>query len=336
MNKLLRFLIFFTLLAGCNRTTTVPNTPMQNMPTISADETGGNELPKSTIPFSKSSTTPTKSFDKVITPSSIATEISQQEPMPPFSATATNRVGKVVTLTPSAAETNQTTQTLPNTPLFLWGGDTGTYTRIDLVQGEYITFPSGKYPTTSSTDKLAPAHAVDLAFSQFSQQVAYLTSALSPETEGRELWIADLDLQNIQRVWIDDNLWLGDIKRIWAFHESQVIWGVNDRYIILVSNHPDTKGHIVVFDTQTKNAHLWIGSCNLLAKSSVDGEFEIWCTNTIRGSSILCFIEFHRHSTVEPTAHVDHRECTSMAFFARWETSALYRRNFTLAYHQSG
>jgi hypothetical protein len=284
MNKLLILFILFALLVSCNKATTVTNTPLQNIPTLSANKTVENGLPKTSTPPSMPSATVTQSFDIVIpSPSPSATGIRQETPTPYLSATATTWVRKVVTLTPSAAETNQTMQILPDMPLFLWGGEIGSYTRIDLAQGEYITFPSGKYPTTSSTDKLAPAHAVDLAFSQYSRQVAYLTSALSPETEGRELWIADLDLQNIQKVWKDDNLWLGDIKRIWAFHESQMTWGVNDRYIILVSNHPDTKGHIVVFDTQTKSAYLWIGSCNLLARSSTNGEIEVWCTIQLEG-----------------------------------------------------
>jgi hypothetical protein len=272
MNKSGRIVILVVWLTACSSIFTPAMNTDQAFSTASTNTGGKNDLPgKKTLTVTMGPN-PTLSF---------STETATPHP----SATATVDSGKLLTSSPLVTQGIPLT---PGTTLFIWTFD-HAYSEIDLAHPglKVQKYPSGKYPAESE-GKLGPGQAVDLAFSQSSQQIAYLTSHLAKEAEPRELWISDLHLQNIERVWVDDRLWLGDIELVSVFFTSQITWDIGDRYIIIASKRQDTREHLVVYDVVSKKSYQWEGKCQLFAKSPLDEEIATWCT--IRENGAISFV----------------------------------------------
>jgi hypothetical protein len=109
--------------------------------------------------------------------------------------------------------------------------------------------------------------SVSLNFSPYTDNIAYLIG-----NKQVELWVSDVDLKYPERVWIDEDGWLGNAND-WFL--PQIIWGSYDRYLILT---PWTvNSHIAIYDLFAKTAEQWLGACDVLARSPVSDDLVIWC-----------------------------------------------------------
>jgi hypothetical protein len=116
---------------------------------------------------------------------------------------------------------------------------------------------------------LGPSRSTALSFSPYSKRIAYLTN-----TDKLELWLADVNVQNVKMVWQDDGHWLGDIS---SNFDVQILWGPNDRYIILSSRL--VKSHLLIYDQVSGISEELAGECGLISKSTLDKGLAIWCSN---------------------------------------------------------
>ena len=122
-----------------------------------------------------------------------------------------------------------------------------------------------------------PPLAIDLAFSQTSNQVAYLTKQKEEDGGSLILWVADLGLQEVKQVWVDKDRWLGEVKLVSAYFESQMFWGIKDRYIFIFSFTEEAKDHMVVYDLKAGEIHPWIGGCDWISKLAKNNQFAVIC-----------------------------------------------------------
>jgi hypothetical protein len=130
--------------------------------------------------------------------------------------------------------------------------------------------------------KLGPGRSVSLAFSNFSDRLAYVVW-----NESAELWLSDVELSNPERVWIDETGWLGTIS---GFTDIRVVWGIADRYVVL---YPTMfSDHIVIYDVEKSMVKFWLGGCNNLARGLVSQDYVIWCdSNDKSGSKTYLVLE---------------------------------------------
>lgn len=139
---------------------------------------------------------------------------------------------------------------------------------IGLNDDRYPNSP-GQYPGGSRTK--------NLAFANDSPFVAYIRGDVNQPKAPRELWIADLSLKNIEKVWIDEDNWLGDIGDAFVDGNSDIVWGPFDRYILMWSYLPEKSERMIVYDIERKEVYKWTGDCNRLAKSQLSNRLSVWC-----------------------------------------------------------
>jgi hypothetical protein len=219
-----------------------------------------------------------------VLPTETPQPISQGNPV----ATPTRTVDRQPTPTMDRAEINAPALTFDNmllSTVYFWSYK-GPYTAFDLRgmrliklmglnQDIYPNSP-GRYPGSS--------HTLNLAFANYSPFVAYIRGLLEKNTP-RELWIADLTPKNAQKVWVDENNWLGNIRSL--RYDSDILWGPFDRYVLIWSylpehperwwDVPEKPDHMVVYDNVKREAYEWRGNCNRLAKSPFSDRISVWC-----------------------------------------------------------
>jgi hypothetical protein len=121
---------------------------------------------------------------------------------------------------------------------------------------------------------LDPNQAILLAFAPYSDRIAYLTIA-----NHAELWIADLDLSKVEKVWIDDIGWLGEIQ---SRDYLQLAWGPRDNSVILTSmaSTPRT----VLYNITTKTAERISGACDQIGLPPVFKQPTLVCIDKTSSS----------------------------------------------------
>lgn len=162
----------------------------------------------------------------------------------------------------------------PQGQIYFW--DTpGQYGVINLDGNK-----SGLIFWDSKSDPELPLPGIDVAFSRYSGQVAYLA-----KNENLELWISDVNINKAEKVWEDSQLWLGPVQ---SFDDIDFYWGPFDKYIILKSNltHPN----LVVYSLSTRLPQKWVGECNQVGKSHQSLEVSIWCEITSDGQKNFAFL----------------------------------------------
>jgi hypothetical protein len=92
-----------------------------------------------------------------------------------------------------------------------------------------------------SPDRPGPNQGFFSAFSQYSQEIAYLIT----NSHGFvELWISDLGLCKVEKIWEDKEQWLGDASKTQWDEQVWITWGPNDLSLILSSKV--NRSHITV------------------------------------------------------------------------------------------
>jgi hypothetical protein len=108
-------------------------------------------------------------------------------------------------------------------------------------------------------------NATSLAFSDYSDQVAYLTSG----NNGVQLWIGNLDLTEVGLVWTDDQNWLHyDPNQ----DEINLRWEARDTFLTLVN-----RSDLVLYNVETSSAMKLSGPCETLAKSPRTNYYAALC-----------------------------------------------------------
>jgi hypothetical protein len=118
-----------------------------------------------------------------------------------------------------------------------------------------------------SPDKVGPTNkAISLAFSYYSQQVAYITN----DSGELRLWIGDLNLDEVELIWADHQKWLKYDPD--NYDVIAIQWRLNDKFIILVN-----RSNIVLIGLDDKLETRLSGTCNWLGISPKTGHFSVWC-----------------------------------------------------------
>ncbi|MDH5506648.1 MAG: hypothetical protein OEZ02_05465 [Anaerolineae bacterium] len=171
------------------------------------------------------------------------------------------------TLTPAATDTKD--NIIPG-HIFYWSIN-GLYTRR-------LADDKGALGVSTKLDSFFPAeHTLELysrlslTFSRYSQKLAY---AHINEKNSLELWVADLNLCSLKKVFEDTDQWLGEEpgKKMWPL-AIQIIWGPDDNSIIVVNQ---TK--IIVISLTTNEKFQWSGTCDKILRSPVSDQFALGCS----------------------------------------------------------
>jgi len=203
--------------------------------------------------------------------------VSKQAPVtkgtPRYPMTAsTHDVAKTLTNRATAAwptiDDRTPTSSLENPNNLTIGGQIYAW----ITGGYYFAIRSpfrGSELETSSPNTLDPNQAILAAFAASSGQIAYLTF-----TSHVELWIADLNLTQIEKVWIDETDWLGDVQNR---DYLQIRWGPQDNFIIVTNllQEPRT----AVYDSKLKTVEQIMGTCNQLGLPPVFHQPTLICPN---------------------------------------------------------
>ncbi|MBN1668313.1 MAG: hypothetical protein JW862_14565 [Anaerolineales bacterium] len=117
-----------------------------------------------------------------------------------------------------------------------------------------------------------PSQAFSFAFSNYSEQSAYLVR--NEQTGLIELWMADLDLCQIQRLWVDAATWFGDYSTLGETAVLKVRWGPGDKSILITQ--PDSD-HVLIHSLSSGQDMLWSGACDRIVRSPISGRLALGC-----------------------------------------------------------
>ncbi|MDH5507892.1 MAG: hypothetical protein OEZ02_11795 [Anaerolineae bacterium] len=213
-------------------------------------------LPPITPGFNTPTPAPTKSL--AFTP----TELSTSTPESAECGTSF----PIIQPTRSAPPPISGNEELPDGFIYAWyfGGPQSSYYKLDLGKswrnnisrvGEDSII--GPFPTRASA----------LAFSRYSQQIAYIM-----HTDRQEVWLADVQLNQIICLWVDQAEWLGEIT---LDEHVEIMWGPQDKSLIIHSLI-DTPRALAI-DLSSGQVHKISGFCDQIARSPVTGKMGIWC-----------------------------------------------------------
>ncbi len=124
--------------------------------------------------------------------------------------------------------------------------------------------------------------ALDVAFSNYSDRVAYVTSRCEQDKgQPMQLWISDLRQAEIKKLWSDTSFWLGkELEMSSAFYDYSIVWGKNDRYLLLSSHRENTDRHMLVYDIPMGKAVKFVGDCEGLVRNQNTQTIDPLCTDT--------------------------------------------------------
>ena len=112
-----------------------------------------------------------------------------------------------------------------------------------------------------------------VAFSAYSQKIAYLVT----NSDGFiELWIADLDLCHVERIWEDIEQWIGDASEYPLESHAHITWGPSDNSLIITSHDKDS--HIAVYSFPNEALNLWSGECNQIILNTNSKQWTTVCS----------------------------------------------------------
>lgn len=123
------------------------------------------------------------------------------------------------------------------------------------------------------TDVPGPGQGFAPSFSNYSQKIAYLVT----NSDGFiELWVADPNLCQVERVWEDTDQWLGDASEYRWDNQAYITWGPSDNTLIIVSrvNRP----HIAVYSFSNDELYMWSGECNQIITNSDSDQWTTVCS----------------------------------------------------------
>lgn len=129
---------------------------------------------------------------------------------------------------------------------------------------------------TSLPNVLGPNRAILPAFAPYSDRIAYLTIKGHPE-----LWVADLDLTQVERIWIDETNWLGEIQ---SRDYLKLAWGPQDNSIIL-SNLAATP-RTVVYNFTSKTVKRISGTCDQIGLPPIFQQLTLVCLDEASSSQL--------------------------------------------------
>jgi hypothetical protein len=215
----------------------------------------------------------------------IATQIIQfTEPTPTISTSANETITFPV-ITPSPPFTPELTPTIkcPNPSLenpeqknrnisgniYFWNKLPAYYATYNLESG----FTSLQELKPISAGLPGPNQGFFLSFSQDSGQIAYLVT--NPRGIA-ELWVADLRLCQVEKIWEDKDQWLGPTSKTQWDEQIWVFWGPNDLSLILSSNI--NRPHLTVISLVDKTVYQWSGICNQILQTLDSKEWAIGCS----------------------------------------------------------
>lgn len=143
-------------------------------------------------------------------------------------------------------------------------------------------------PWEISEPYIAPHDGFDLAFSGHSGEIAYVTNQ---SDSNFQLWIADLELNNINLLWSDEENLLDYYDR---YEDVDIFWGPGNQSII-IKLFADLAGNsktVFVFSFKSGTANIWQGSCETIITSAAMEQFAIGCEITEDGELKYGIIEF--------------------------------------------
>ena len=149
-------------------------------------------------------------------------------------------------------------------------------------QGDYFTIESpfnGHGVKTTLQDVYHPERSVLLSFANYSDRIAYLT-----QIDQTELWIADLNLTKIEKVWSVENAWLGDVLNR---DTLQMVWGPQD-HTIIVTDLTDIP-HTLIYNLGSKTAEYLSGACDQIGLPPVLDGLGLMCSDKETNSQVYLF-----------------------------------------------
>lgn len=123
-----------------------------------------------------------------------------------------------------------------------------------------------------------PSFAHSLAFSNYSDQVAYI-----PDKTAFSLWVGNVQLSEAALVWDDPDHWLGMNPE--DFDRMKITWGPGDHSILL-----QNKLAVVIVSLLDGRAIRLEGSCDRIVLSPKTDEFALGCPaeeNNVKGSLFI-------------------------------------------------
>ena len=213
-----------------------------------------------TIFIAPTGVSPTDDISTQITQGIPKTEYQVISPVTPVPPTVTSEIEK--DLTPTVTE--DLGEGISNPFGHIYVDDSVVYGYLDPNEGfqASINLIAPRMPdTVSPTNK-----AISLAFSHYSQQVAYLTN----DSGELRLWMGDLNLVNVDLVWMDHQKWLKYDPD--NYDEIAMQWGLTDKFITLMN-----RSNIVLISLDGKLETRLSGTCNWIGISPNTGHFSVWC-----------------------------------------------------------
>jgi hypothetical protein len=141
------------------------------------------------------------------------------------------------------------------------------YTIIDLSDGN-------RAPVL--VDRISPEDMVKdgrktiaVAFAPYSPIVAFLTIT----NESADLWIADINLHQVEHIWSNNQQWVGQFL---TPGDAYIQWGPNEKSIVLSSHL--VKGQIVVYSLTSKEVVEGLGTCDQIAPLPESDSLTVWCS----------------------------------------------------------
>jgi len=163
---------------------------------------------------------------------------------------------------PFASASSPTGQ--PTGALYVWNeGSEGNSEYGRLATDRFNIGVDGVHPQVETA--LGPDHAVALAFSRYSGQVAYLT-----QSDDLQLWIADSELLEVANAWTDSSNWMAGVPP----DVLDISWGPADKSVIVSSPGAN---HLLVYSLSSREVLQWRGSCDQVAEAPRSAEPVLWC-----------------------------------------------------------
>jgi len=203
-------------------------------------------------------------------------EVSASTPLLPIptatSLTITNATHPPATPLPSktsALITAETTSGVIEGRIYAW-----------VNPGYYFTIEQPFYGhgvENNLPNVLDPTHAIKLAFAPYSEQVAYLTI-----NEQAELWVANLDLSRVERVWRDETSWLGANPNA---DNLRLTWGPQDKSVILISQAPALR--TLIYHLPSQHVEQFSGVCDQIGIPPTFQQVTLACVDQTNRTRLL-------------------------------------------------
>lgn len=191
------------------------------------------------------------------------TDKAEHTASPSLEVTDTSKVTATTTITgiPASGKTPEIAPTAPNGQLYIWwDGFPAVYGELNLEDSSF------KFMQPASSAVVNPADSVALAFSNHSNQIAYLTLG-----DDFDLHVADLELNDsvVNKVelpkWITAKIDMGE--------KIPMRWGPQDNTLLVINDEGGSDS--IVYSIKENQMDYLADGCSTLV--NIDSSLELWC-----------------------------------------------------------